>query len=230
LITTRAPARWLSRADGVDDLVRVDRHGVDSGAVPHRAGRAERDDHRLRHQSRVGEQRRLGLVDDERVGEGHHVGRQGGIRGEVDHDAGTRAMALAGHLGHAVERDLELEQHDVAPPRFDLADIELAVRPRDDDDAVLAGGVDRDDGGAGRDALERRDATVDAVVCEAAQVGVTRVVGSHGTDHGDLRARTARGHRLVRALAPRIATGVLPEDGLARLRVPLDHRDEVDVE
>ena len=175
------------------------------------------------------------LVDHDRIGEGEHLGWQGGVRRCVDDDPDATTGRERACAGHRLERDLELGEQHVSGAGG-LHDREgfvtdPAVGAGRDHDGVLTGVVDDDEGGAGGLVGEYDDPVgVDAERAQPFDVGATGVVVPDRAEHQHVGAGCGGRHGLVGALAAGEPFEPLAEDGLPGQGMPVDVRDQVDVE
>ena len=130
-------------------------------------------------------------------------------------------------------RRLELKQHDRGRAQQGAGHVlasHVRIRAGNDRDRIFAARVDVDDGDAGRRVGDGTHDDVHAVIAQELERGSGERIVSDGAEKGNLRARTPRRQRLVRALAAGAGGEREARERLARARKALDARDEVDVD
>ena len=99
----------------------------------------------------------------------------------------------------------------------------LGVRPGDDDDLVLAGGIDEDQGNPRR-LVELVDIEIDAGLAQSRECLLRGEVAAHGADHLNVRTKPCGGDGLVRAFPTGDAFQRRAADRLSRAWKPVNAR------
>ena len=113
---------------------------------------------------------------------------------------------------------------------IDVGGLEEVVRAFDDEDSVLAVGLDEDRGhaaGCAFDLLHMRG--INAELLEILNRRRAEQITAHAGDHENIRAAKAGGDSLIRAFAAETKIEFLAEDGFSRVREAVAEGGEVDV-
>ena len=172
------------------------------------ASQRPRDADRLRGAGGGGHAERqacLRFVDDEDVDACHEVGVGGACGSQIEQDARAEGMGPRAGGGVRLGGDLGLQDDDVGgggeQRGLGWLDRHGGVRAGVQDDRVLPGGGDGDEGGPGGSLDLAQVRYIDPVGGQVGAQALARRVGADGAHEGDGGARVCGGGRLVRAFA-----------------------------